>query len=340
MLTYILRRVLVTVPMLLAISVASFLLLHMLPGDPTSVLLGQRATAENKQALRAQLGLDRPLPEQYARYMADAARGEFGESHRTNQLVATELKQRVPATIELALAAMLIATIVGVSLGVLAAVKPRSIVDFACLSIALAGVSLPVFWLGFLAQKLFAGELKWLPFSGRLNFGSWATFQSKTGFYVIDALFVYRSGPLLLDVLAHLALPALVLATVPMALIARITRASMLETLRHDYVRTARAKGVAEGEVVLHHALRNALIPILTAVATQFGYLLGGAVLTETIFGWPGLGRYVIEAIDVLDARPLQASVLIIASAFVLVNLLTDLSYAFIDPRLRKKEAA
>jgi peptide/nickel transport system permease protein len=326
--------------MLLAISVASFLLLHMLPGDPTTVLLGQRATAENKRELRAQLGLDKPLPQQYALYMADVVRGEFGESHRTNQLVSTELKQRVPATIELAVCAMLIATLVGVSLGILAAVKPRSLVDFVCLSMALVGVSLPVFWLGFLAQKVFAGELHLLPFSGRLDFGTWATFQSDTGFYVLDALFVYRNGELLFDVLAHLTLPALVLSTVPMALIARITRASMLETLRQDYVRTARAKGASPTAVVLQHALRNALIPIVTAVATQFGYLLGGAVLTETIFGWPGLGRYVIEAIDVLDARPLQASVLIIASAFVLVNLLTDLSYAFIDPRLRKKEAA
>ncbi len=326
--------------MLLAISVASFLLLHMLPGDPTTVLLGQRATAENKRELRERLGLDRPLPQQYVLYLADVSQGEFGESHRTNQLVSRELKQRVPATIELAVCAMLIATLVGVSLGVLAAVKPRSLVDFLCLSMALVGVSLPVFWLGFLAQKVFAGELHLLPFSGRLDFGAWATFQSDTGFYVLDALFVYRNGELLFDVLAHLTLPALVLSTVPMALIARITRASMLETLRQDYVRTARAKGASPTAVVMKHALRNAMIPIVTAVATQFGYLLGGAVLTETIFGWPGLGRYVIEAIDVLDARPLQASVLIIASAFVIVNLLTDLSYAFIDPRLRKKEAA
>lgn len=340
MLTYILRRVLATIPMLLAISVASFMLLHILPGDPTAVLLGQRATAENKRALRERLGLDRPLPQQYVMYLADVSHGEFGESHRTNQLVSTELKQRIPATIELAVCAMFIATLVGVSLGVLAAVKPRSFIDFLCLSLALVGVSLPVFWLGFLAQKVFAGELHLLPFSGRLDFGAWATFQSDTGFYVLDALFVYRNAELLFDVLAHLTLPALVLSTVPMALIARITRASMLETLKQDYVRTARAKGASPTAVVLQHALRNALIPILTAVATQFGYLLGGAVLTETIFGWPGLGRYVIEAIDVLDARPLQASVLIIASAFVVVNLLTDLSYAFIDPRLRKKEAA
>lgn len=340
MLTHIVRRMMATIPMLIGISIVSFLLLHALPGDPASVLLGQHATEETIREVRQRLGLDDPLPVQYGRYMRDMAAGNLGESHRTSRPVAEELKQRIPATIELAVCAMFIATLVGVSLGVLAAVKPRSFIDFLCLSLALVGVSLPVFWLGFLAQKVFAGELHLLPFSGRLDFGAWATFQSDTGFYVLDALFVYRNAELLFDVLAHLTLPALVLSTVPMALIARITRASMLETLKQDYVRTARAKGASPTAVVLQHALRNALIPILTAVATQFGYLLGGAVLTETIFGWPGLGRYVIEAIDVLDARPLQASVLIIASAFVVVNLLTDLSYAFIDPRLRKKEAA
>lgn len=340
MLTHIVRRMMATIPMLIGISIVSFLLLHALPGDPASVLLGQHATEETIREVRQRLGLDDPLPVQYGRYMRDMAAGNLGESHRTSRPVAEELKQRIPATVELAVCAMFIATLVGVSLGVLAAVKPRSFIDFLCLSLALVGVSLPVFWLGFLAQKVFAGELHLLPFSGRLDFGAWATFQSDTGFYVLDALFVYRNAELLFDVLAHLTLPALVLSTVPMALIARITRASMLETLKQDYVRTARAKGASPTAVVLQHALRNALIPILTAVATQFGYLLGGAVLTETIFGWPGLGRYVIEAIDVLDARPLQASVLIIASAFVVVNLLTDLSYAFIDPRLRKKEAA
>ncbi|MBE7492907.1 MAG: ABC transporter permease [Planctomycetes bacterium] len=340
MLTYIVRRILATIPMLVGITLVSFLLLHALPGDPTAVLLGQRATEQNKQELRRQLGLDQPLHAQYGQYVGGTLRGDFGESHRTNQPVLTELKQKIPATIELALAAMFLATIVGVSLGVLAAIKPRSVFDFACLSMALVGVSMPVFWLGFMAQKVLAGELKWLPFSGRLDFGTWARFQSDTGFYTLDALFVYQRADLFADVMLHLALPAIVLSTVPTALIARITRATMLETLKQDFIRTARAKGATPAAVVLRHGLRNALIPILTAVATQFGYLLGGAVLTETIFAWPGLGRYVIESIDALDARPLQASVLVVATAFVLVNLLTDLSYAFIDPRLRKREAA
>lgn len=339
MLSHILRRLLATAPMLIGVSIVSFLLLHALPGDPAAVLLGQRATEENKRELRERMGLDQPLHVQYFDYIGDISRGDFGESHRTNQPVATELKQRLPATIELAVAAMLIASIVGVSLGVLAAVRPRSVWDFVCLFTALVGVSMPVFWLGFLAQKLFAGELEVLPFSGRLDFGSWPTFVSDTGFYTLDAAFVYQNPELLLDVLTHLTLPAFVLATVPVALIARITRATMLETLKQDFIRTAKAKGASPGAVVIRHGLRNALIPILTAIATQFGYLLGGAVLTETIFAWQGLGRYVIEAIDVLDARPLQASVLIIAVTFILVNLLTDLSYTLIDPRLRKKGA-
>ena len=196
---------------------------------------------------------------------------------------------------------------------------------------------MPIFWLGFLAQKLFAGTLQVLPFGQRLNYAGWEGFEPQTGFFTIDAVFYYQNWDLSVDVFSHLLLPSLVLATVPMALIARMTRSTMVETLRHDYIRTARAKGAKPSSVVLKHALRNAFIPILTAIATQFGYLLGGAVLTETIFSWPGMGTYVVEAIDALDARPLQASVLLIASAFVMMNLLTDLTYSFIDPRLRKK---
>ncbi len=340
MFAHIFRRLLAALPMLIGISVVSFLLLHALPGDPAAALLGQRATEENKRQFREQAGLDKPLPAQYATWIGGVAQGDFGESHRTNRPVLKELGERVPATVELAVGAMLFATLIGVSLGILAALKPRSIWDFLCLGFALIGVSMPIFWLGFLAQKLFAGTLKVLPFGQRLDYAAWEGFEPQTGFFLIDAAFYYKNLELTLDVLHHLFLPSLVLATVPMALIARITRSTMLETLKQDYIRTAKAKGAGPGSVVLKHALRNAFIPILTATTTQFGYLLGGAVLTETIFSWPGLGRYVIEAIEVLDARPLQAGVLLIASTFVLVNLLTDLSYAFIDPRLRKKEAA
>jgi peptide/nickel transport system permease protein len=335
MFTQIARRMLAAVPMLIAISIASFLLLHALPGDPTAVLLGQEATPETMAQLREELGLNRPLYVQYFDFMGNVLRGDFGRSYFSGRPVSEELLMRVPATIELALAAMLIASLVGISLGILAAVRPRTLVDFACLGIALVGVSMPIFWLGFMLQQVFAGTLELVPFGGRYNAAAWQGFEPETGFFIWEAIFVYGSPELTLELLHHLTLPAFTLATVPMALIARMTRASMLDVLHQDFIRTARAKGVAPRPVVTRHALRNALIPVITSIGTQFGYLLGGAVLTETIFSWPGLGTYVVHAVIVLDARPLQAAVLLIATFFVLVNLLTDISYTVIDPRLR-----
>lgn len=335
MFSNILRRLLAAIPMLLAISVASFLLLHALPGDPTAVLLGQEATPEQMQQVREQLGLNRPLPVQYFDFLGNVLQGDFGRSFFSGRPVAEELAMKVPATIELALAAMILATIVGISLGVLASVKPRGVMDFLCLGIALFGVSMPIFWLGFLAQQLLASGAGVLPFGGRYDTAAWEGFEPKTGFFIAEALFRYHSAELTLELLHHLALPAMVLATVPTALIARMTRANMLEVLGQDYIRTARAKGLPMTPVVLRHALRNALIPVITSIGTQFGYLLGGAVLTETIFSWPGLGTYVVQAVIILDGKPLQASVLLIATFFVAVNLLTDISYTIIDPRLR-----
>jgi peptide/nickel transport system permease protein len=335
MFTYIARRILAALPMLFAISVASFLLLHALPGDPAVVLLGQEATPERVQELRDELGLNRPLPVQYFEFMGNILQGDFGRSYLSGRQVTDELLMRVPATIELTVAAMILASIVGISLGILAAIRPRTWVDFLCLGLALVGVSMPIFWLGFLAQQFFSGQLELLPFGGRYDAASWVGFQPDTGFFLWEAIVTYRSPELAFELLHHLMLPAMVLSTVPMALIARMTRANMLEVLDQDYVRTARAKGLPPRPVVTRHALRNALIPVLTSIGTQLGYLLGGAVLTETIFSWPGLGTYVVQAVIVLDARPLQASVLLIATFFVLVNLLTDISYAIIDPRLR-----
>jgi peptide/nickel transport system permease protein len=335
MFTYIARRLLAAIPMLFAISVASFLLLHALPGDPTAVLLGQEATPEAMAELRKELGLDRPLHIQYFEFMGNVFQGDFGRSFYSGRPVAEELLMRVPATIELALAAMIIACIVGISLGILASVRPRTWIDFTCLGVALVGVSMPIFWLGFLAQQFFAGRLGLVPFGGRYDAAGWQGFEPSTGFYIWEAMFVYNDWGLTLELLHYLTLPAFVLATVPMALIARMTRANMLEVLDQDYIRTARAKGAAPLPVVTRHAMRNALIPVITSIGTQFGYMLGGAVLTETIFSWPGLGTYVVQAVLVLDGRPLQASVLLIATFFVLVNLITDLSYAVIDPRMR-----
>jgi peptide/nickel transport system permease protein len=335
--SHILRRLLAAVPMLLAISVASFLLLHALPGDPTAVLLGQEATPEKMAEVREELGLNRPLYVQYFDFMGDVVQGDFGRSFFSGRPVADELLMRVPATIELALAAMILASIVGISLGVLASVKPRGLADFICLGIALVGVSMPIFWLGFLAQQSLSGGLGLLPFGGRYNPANWQGFEPHTGFFIFEAMFRYHSLELTLELLHHLALPAMVLATVPTALIARMTRANMLEVMGQDYIRTARAKGLSMTPVVLRHAVRNALIPVITSIGTQFGYMLGGAVLTETIFSWPGLGSYVVQAVIVLDGKPLQASVLLIATFFVIVNLLTDISYTIIDPRLRHK---
>lgn len=335
MLTNIIRRLLAAVPMLFAISIASFLLLHALPGDPTAAMLGQQASEENMAELRTELGLDRPLTTQYFEFMGDALSLDFGRSYFSNGEVSAELAQRIPATIELALAAMIIATIVGISLGILASVKPRTVWDFLCLTFALVGVSMPIFWLGFLAQKLFAGSLSLLPFGDRYDHAAWQGFEPDTGFYIYEAFVTYGNAELGFELLHHLLLPALVLATVPMALIARMTRANMLEVLDQDYIRTARAKGLSATPVVTRHAMRNALIPVITSIGTQFGYLLGGAVLTEKIFDWPGLGTYVVEAVIRLDGKPLQASVLVIAVFFVFINLMTDLSYSVIDPRLK-----
>ncbi len=335
MFTHVLRRLMAAVPMLLAISVASFLLLHALPGDPTAALLGQEASAENRAALREELGLNRPLHVQYFDFMGGVFQGDFGRSFASGRPVADELLQRVPATIELAVAAMVLASIVGISLGILAAVKPRSWIDFLCLGLALVGVSMPIFWLGFLAQQVLAGDLGLLPFGARYNAAAWQGFEPETGFFIYEAIVTYGNTGLALELLHHLTLPAVVLATVPTALIARMTRANMLEVLDQDYIRTARAKGASPNRVVTRHAMRNALIPVITSIGTQFGYLLGGAVLTETIFSWPGLGTYVVQSVLILDGKPLQASVLLIATFFVVVNLVTDFSYAIIDPRLR-----
>ncbi|MCA8946617.1 MAG: ABC transporter permease, partial [Planctomycetes bacterium] len=287
MFSFVLRRLMLSVPMLIGISIAAFLLLHALPGDPARAILGQRATAENVEQFRESQGLNDPLPTQYANFLKGLAEGDLGSSHRTNRPVVDELKERVPATIELTVFAMLFACIVGISLGILAAIKPRTIWDFICLGFALIGVSMPIFWLGFLVQKALAGGLKLFPFGERIDIAKWPTFHSESGFYLYDSLFVYQNAELTFDVLHHLMLPAMVLATVPMALIARMTRANMLEVLDQDFIRTARAKGLAPRPVILRHAMRNAMIPVITAIGTQFGYLLGGAVLTETIFSWP-----------------------------------------------------
>jgi peptide/nickel transport system permease protein len=358
MLGYVVRRLLIALPLLAAVLFATFALLYALPGDPTYALLGKNWTPEAAERIRQEQGLDDPLVVQFGRYLGGLARGDLGRDQQKKP-VAQELATRLPATVELAVAAMLIASVAGVTLGIVSALKPRSWRDMFALTGSLAGVSLPIFWLGLLAQRFFrrGGVLsEWtgfagLPLGGRLSELSAEKIDRAvnlaragltpplhtTGCHLIDAVFVFHDGAMFFDALTHLALPALVLASVPAALVTRITRTAVGEQLGEDYIRTARAKGVTWRAVVLRHALRNAAIAIVTSIGTQLGYLLGGAVLTETIFNWPGLGKYIVDAILVQDARPLQAGVLVVAVAFIVINLIVDVSYGVLDPRVRAR---
>jgi len=301
---YIARRLLLLVPVLLGVSLASFGLLQLVPGDPAIILAGQEATEETLAQIRHEYGLDQPRAIQYLVYLKNVVRGNFGISIQSRQPVATLIAQRFPFTLRLAFLAILVSAALGVVAGVVAATHRNSVLDLAALLGSLIGISMPIFWLGLLAMLLFSVRLQWLPAGG--------------------------SGTL-----AHLVLPAVVLGASSSAVIARMTRASMLEVLRQDYTRTARAKGVGEPTVVYRHALKNAMIPILTVFGLEFGYNLGGAVLTETVFSLPGIGRLVVEGIFARDYPVVQGTMLVVATTFVLVNLMTDVAYAVIDPRIR-----
>ena len=331
---YIARRLLNLIPVLLGITLLVFVFLHLIPGDPAVVMAGERATPDQVAALREQLGLNKPLPLQYLVFLGNLLRFNFGTSIITGVPIAEEIRIRWPATFELSVAAMLVAVILGIPAGVLAAVRKNSAVDNLTMSGSLLGVSLPVYWLGLLLVYLFAVNLHWLPPSGRLSIDAGFNFKSITGFYVLDA-FLQGNFRVLKDVLAHLVLPALTLGTIPLAILARITRSAMLEVLSQDYIRTARAKGLLERWVIFKHALKNALLPVVTIIGLQFGTLLGGAILTETIFSWPGIGSWIYEGILSRDYPVVQGGVVFVAIAFVLINLLVDLSYAFLDPRIQ-----
>lgn len=304
---YVLQRLLSAVVVLWGVTVLVFSMVHATPGDPVRVLLGDSArgaTAEDLARLRSELGLDQPLLVQYKNFLAGLLQGDLGKSWRTNRPVAAEIAERLPYTLQLTVAALLVAVLIGLPAGVLAATRPYSSVDYALTGLALVGVSMPVFWLGLLLMMVFALTLGWFPASGS---GTWR----------------------------HLVLPALTVGAASTAFIARMTRAAMLEVLTEDYVRTARAKGLSEWAVVGKHALRNAAAPILTAIGLQFGGLMGGAVLTETVFAWPGIGRLLVDAIAFRDYPIVQGAVLVIATGFVLTNLFVDILYAYLDPRIR-----
>jgi ABC-type dipeptide/oligopeptide/nickel transport system permease component len=298
------RRLALTVPVLVGVATLVFSLIHFIPGDPAQAMLGETAAPSDVDALRRQLGLDRPLLEQYGAFLAGVVRGDLGTSLRTGQPVTTQLLERVPATFELAAAAMLVAVLFAIPLGIAAAVRRGTAVDHAAMTVALAGVSVPNFWLGPLLALVFAVELGWLPVSGRGQ-------------------------------LPHLVLPAISLGAGLSAILARMTRASLLEELREPYVQAARARGVSGARAVMRHAFRNSLIPVVTIVGLQFGVVLTGAVITETIFAWPGIGRLLIQSIGFRDYPLVQGCILFIAIVYVLVNLVTDLVYGVLDPRIR-----
>ncbi|WP_105316936.1 ABC transporter permease [Thermus tenuipuniceus] len=332
--SYVLRRLLGLVPVLFGITLLVFLFLQLIPGDPAQAILGERGTPEQLAALREKLGLNKPLYVQYLTFVRNILTGDLGTSAVSTIPVAEELKRRWPATFELALAATLVAVVFGIPVGILAAVRKNSLLDTLSMSLSLVGVSMPVFWLGLLLVYLFAVNLHWLPTGGRLSTDLAIDFRPITGFLVLDGMLALKPE-VLMDALRHLILPALTLGTIPLAILTRITRSAMLEVLSQDYVRTARAKGLAERQVILKHALKNALLPVVTIVGLQFGTLLGGAILTETIFSWPGIGSYIYEGILNRDYPVVQAGVLVVATVFVLVNLLVDLSYALLDPRIQ-----
>ncbi|SFS65337.1 peptide/nickel transport system permease protein [Marininema halotolerans] len=320
------------IPVLIGMSIITFSIVHAIPGDPAKAILGEKATPEAVAQLKESMGLGKPLFIQYVDYVKGILSGDLGTSFITKTSVAEEIGPYLAATMELSFAAMVIAVFFGMNLGILAAWRHNTGVDYTAMVIAIIGVSVPVFWLGLMEQWVFAQDLSWLPSNGRID--ARMGFEPITNFYFIDAL-IQGDFVAFGDAFRHIILPAVALGTIPMAYIARMTRSSMLEVMRSDYIRTVRAKGVSEFLIIYKHTLRNAFIPILTVFGLQMGLLLGGAILTETIFSWPGIGRYVYEAINNRDYPVIQSGILIIAFIFVMINLIVDLLYAWIDPRIQ-----
>ena len=337
---FLLKKLAALVPTLLGVTLAAFALIRLIPGDPIEIMVGERRLDPAAHAaLMQQLGLDQPLPAQYLRYVTQLLHGDLGKSLVTREAVSAEFAVLFPATIELAGAALLLALVVGLTLGIAAALKRGSWFDQAVMALATVGHSMPVFWWGLILIMFFSVGLEWTPVSGRI--GIEFDIAPVTGFMLVDSLLAdlrSQENGAFASALLHLALPALVLGTVPMATIARMTRSAMLEVLREDYMRTARAKGLSPTRVILHHGLRNALIPIVTVLGLQVGGLLGGAVLTETIFSWPGIGKWLIDAIARRDYPVVQAGILVSALIFISVNLVVDVLYGVVNPRMRGRE--
>ncbi len=338
MFKFILKRFALLIPTLLGVVTLVFFMIALAPGDPARVMLGERANVEQLAQLRSELGLDQPMGKQYLLYLGRVVRGDLGKSIVTKQKITEELADRLPATIELAITATLFASILGIVLGVAAARKRNSWVDYSTMTGALVGVSMPVFWLALVLIMLFSVKLDLLPTGGRMDVRLY--FIPITNYYLIDGLIMwFREGnsDYFVSALKHLILPTIALGTIPLAIIARTTRSSMLEVLKQDYVKTARAAGIPERKVVFRYALRNALLPVITVIGIQFGLLLSGAILTETIFAWPGIGKWIYHSISARDFPAVQGGILFISFFFVTINLIVDLLYSVINPRIRLK---
>jgi dipeptide transport system permease protein len=333
MLRFLVTKLVGLVPTFFGVTLLTFAMIRLIPGDPVEVMAGERGIdPERHAALMHQLGFDRPLFEQYAGYIWNVMQGDLGKSFVTRKPVLGDFLQLFPATVELAVCAMLFAVLIGLPVGVIAGTRRGRFADHSVMVLSLTGYSMPIFWWGLLLIIFFSVHLGWTPVSGRLDFAYFVV--PVTNFMLIDTLLSDQKGAFL-DALHHLVLPSIVLGTIPLAVIARMTRSSMLEVLGEDYVRTARAKGLAPWRVIGLHALRNALIPVITVIGLQTGVLLAGAILTETIFSWPGIGKWLVDSISRRDYPSVQGGVLLVAIVIMLVNLSVDLLYGLINPRIR-----
>ncbi len=336
MLTYLLKKLGVLVPTFFGVTFVAFLFIRLLPGDPVLLMDGERGMSEERHArLMQEFGYDRPVIVQYGSYLKDLASGDFGTSIITKKPVFEEFFTLFPATVELSICAMIIAVSIGLPAGIIAAVRRGSVFDHTVMTGALTGYSMPIIWWGLLLIIFFSGILGWTPVSGRISLLYY--FDNVTGFMTIDSLLSGQKGAFS-SALSHLILPSIVLGTIPLAVIARQTRSAMLEVLGEDYVRTAKAKGLGPGQVIGFHALRNALIPVVTVIGLQIGVLFAGAILTETIFSWPGIGKWMVDSISRRDYPSVQGGLILIAGVVMIVNLCVDLMYGLINPQIRHTE--
>lgn len=333
MFQFIFKRLSLVIPTFIGITLLTFTLIRLIPGDPIEVMAGERGVSPERHAiLSAELGLDQPMYIQYFQYVKGIFQGDLGNSLVTREPVLSEFLTLFPATVELAFCAAVFAILVGLPAGIIAAVRRGTLFDHSVMTFSLTGYSMPIFWWALLLMLVFSVNLGWTPVSGRIDVVFWI--EDVTGFMLIDALLSDEEGAFK-SAVSHLILPSIVLGTIPMAVIARMTRSSMLEVLSEDYIRTARSKGIAPWRVIVIHALRNALIPVITVIGLQVGILLSGAILTETVFAWPGIGKWLIESIGRRDYPVVQGGILIVATIIIIVNLLVDLTYGIINPRIR-----